>query len=232
MNVAIIPARGGSKRIPKKNIKSFCGKPIIAWSIDAAKQSKLFDHIIVSTDDQEIANFALEYGAEVPFIRPAKLSNDIVGTSDVIKHSTYWIINNICKPKFVCTIYATAPFITSEIIVGSFNVLQKNDCKIVFTATSYSFPIQRAFKITKSNRVKMFQPENFSTRSQDLEPSYHDAGQIYWSKTDAILNDVQTFSEDSIPFILPNSCVQDIDSEEDWINAELKFEILNRKNDF
>ena len=197
MKIVVIPARGGSKRIPRKNIKYFCGKPMIVWSIEAAKASGLFDHIIVSTDDSEIAELAKEYGAEVPFIRPAELSDDYIGTGDVVKHATEWIIKNIGKPEYVCTIYATAPFIKPIDIIKGLKLIQENDCQIVFTVTSFPFPIQRAIKIKDNGRVQMFQPEHFMTRSQDLEPAYHDAAQLYWAKTNAVLNNVSAFSEAS-----------------------------------
>ncbi len=227
MKIAVIPARGGSKRIPRKNIKDFCGKPMIVWSIEAVKASGLFDHIIVSTDDSEIAELAKEYGAEVPFIRPAELSDDYIGTGDVVKHAVEWIIKNLGKPEYVCTIYATAPFIKPTDIIKGLKLIQENDCQIVFTVTSFPFPIQRAIKITSNGRVQMFQPEHFMTRSQDLEPAYHDAGQFYWTKTDAVLNDISAFSQDAAPLILPRCQVQDIDTPEDWIRAELMFEALN-----
>jgi len=223
MKIAVIPARGGSKRIPRKNIKDFCGKPMIVWSIEAAKASALYDHIIVSTDDNEIAELAKKHGAEVPFIRPAELSDDFVGTGDVVKHAVEWVIQNIGKPKYVCTIYATAPFIKSTDLIAGLELLEKNDCQLVFTVTSFPFPIQRAIKITHNGRVEMFQPEHFMTRSQDLEPAYHDAGQFYWSVTDSLLNNVPAFSEASIPLNLPRHQVQDIDTIEDWRRAELMF---------
>ena len=223
MKVAVIPARGGSKRIPRKNIKDFCGKPMIVWSIEAAKASALFDHIIVSTDDNEIAEVARQNGAEVPFMRPPELSDDHVGTGDVVKHAVEWVIKNISKPEYVCTIYATAPLMKSTDLIKGFDLLGKDDCQLVFTVTSFPFPIQRAIRITDNGRVEMFQPELFMTRSQDLEPSYHDAGQFYWSMTAAVLNKVAAFSEASMPLILPRHQVQDIDTLEDWQRAELMF---------
>jgi len=226
MKIAVIPARGGSKRIPRKNIKDFCGKPMIVWSIEAAKSCGLFDYIIVSTDDQEIAELAKEHGAAVPFIRPAELSDDYVGTGDVVKHVAEWVIKNIGKPDFICTIYATAPFVKSIDIVKGLKLLQENDCQIAFTVTSFPFPIQRAIKIIDNGRVQMFQPENFMTRSQDLELAYHDAGQFYWAKTDAILNNISAFSSESVPLILPRYQVQDIDTPEDWIRAEQLFQLI------
>ena len=226
MKIAVIPARGGSKRIPRKNIKDFCGKPMIVWSIEAAKASGSFDHIIVSTDDNEIAELAKKHGAEVPFIRPAELSDDYVGTGDVVKHAVEWAIKNIGKPEFICTIYATAPFIKPTDILKGLNSLVENNSQIAFAVTSFSFPIQRAIKINKNGRVEMFQPENFMVRSQDLEPAYHDAGQFYWATTDAVLNDVLAFSKEAVPVILPRHRVQDIDTYEDWGRAELLFQLM------
>lgn len=227
MNIAIIPARGGSKRIPRKNIKEFCGKPMIAWSIEAAKASGLFDHIIVSTDDGEIAEIAQQCGAEVPFMRPVELSDDYVGTGAVIKHAVEWAINNFGELDFICTIYATAPFITPADLINGLALLMKSNAEIAFTVTSFSFPIQRAIRITNEGRVAMFQPEHFHTRSQDLEHAYHDAGQFYWAKKDAVLSEISAFSDAAIPIILPRCQVQDIDTLEDWQRAEQMFKLLH-----
>jgi N-acylneuraminate cytidylyltransferase len=224
MKIAVIPARGGSKRIPRKNIKPFCGKPMMAWSIEAAKESGLFDHIIVSTDDAEIAEVARSWGAETPFVRPAELADDYVGTGAVVKHALEWAINHLGAVEFVCTIYATAPFIRSSDLARGLVLLEESGSQIVFTVTSFPFPIQRAIRITPNGRVAMFQPEHFSTRSQDLEPAYHDAGQFYWAITSAVLNDVSAFSEAAVPLVLPRYQVQDIDTAEDWLRAELMFE--------
>lgn len=226
MKIAIIPARGGSKRIPRKNIKEFCGKPMIAWSFEAAKASGLFDHIIVSTDDGEIAEIAQQCGAEVPFMRPVELSDDYVGTGAVIKHAAEWAINNFGELDFICTIYATAPFITPADLINGLALLLKSNAEIAFTVTSFSFPIQRAIRITNEGRVAMFQPEHFHTRSQDLEHAYHDAGQFYWARADAVLSEVSAFSHAAIPIILPRNQVQDIDTIEDWQRAELMFKAL------
>jgi len=223
MNIAVIPARGGSKRIPRKNIKPFCGKPIIAWSICAAVDSGLFDHVIVSTDDDEIASVALQYGAAVPFMRPAHLSDDHIGTGPVFKHAVEWAIKHLGKPEFACAIYATAPFITASHLAQGLSLLSESGADIAFTATSFPFPIQRAIRLTDAGRVAMFQPEHMLTRSQDLEPAYHDAGQFYWARTDAILKEIPAFSEAAVPLILPRYYVQDIDTEEDWEYAELMF---------
>lgn len=223
MNIVVIPARGGSKRIPLKNIKPFYGKPMIAWSIETAKACGLFDHIIVSTDDADIARIAVQYGAEVPFERPAKLSDDFTGTGAVVKHALEWCIENIGPVDFVCTLYATAPFIKSQDIITGFELLKGGGCQMTFTVTSFPFPIQRAVKIASDGSVSMFQPENFSARSQDLESAYHDAGQLYWATTNAVLQDLSAFSKIAKAQILPRHQVQDIDTQEDWDRAELMY---------
>lgn len=223
MNIAIIPARGGSKRIPRKNIKEFCGKPMIAWSIEAALKSGCFDRVIVSTDDQEIADVAKQHGAEVPFMRPAALSNDYVGTISVIKQAIQWLAENQQAPVTVCCLYATAPFVTANDIQRGLEQLEQTDAAYAFTVTSYAFPIQRAIKITDGASLEMFSPEHFNTRSQDLEEAYHDAGQFYWGKADAWLTEKVIFGPDSTPVILPRHRVQDIDIPEDWVRAELMF---------
>jgi N-acylneuraminate cytidylyltransferase len=221
MKIAIIPARGGSKRIPRKNIKDFCGKPIIAYSIEAAKQSQLFDHIIVSTDDPEIAQVAVGLGADVPFLRPMELSDDYTGTNAVIKHAIQWFNNQGGVVQYACCIYATAPFINSDYLCSAFEALLTSNASFVFSVTSFPFPIQRAIRINKVGRVEAFYPEYISSRSQDLEEAYHDAGQFSWGRAEAFLNDTVPFSQASIPIVLPRYLVQDIDTLEDWTRAEL-----------
>jgi pseudaminic acid cytidylyltransferase len=228
MKLAIIPARGGSKRIPRKNIRLFAGKPMIAWSIEAACESGLFDHVLVSTDDAEIAEVARGAGADIPFVRPPELSDDHTGTGAVALHALQWVIDHWGRPDSVCVLYATAPFVTSERIRQGYELLQDSDAQIVFTATSFPFPIQRAIRLNARGRAEMFQPEHFMTRSQDLEPAYHDAGQIYWARTNALLNEISAFSDQSIPMILPRHEVQDIDTEEDWDRAEIMFRVLKK----
>lgn len=223
MKILVIPARGGSKRIPLKNIKPFCGKPIISWSIEAARDSGLFDHIIVSTDNEEIAKIALASGAEVPFFRPCTLSDDFTGTAPVVKHALEWCLANYGQVDFVCTLYATAPFIKPDDIVSGFKLLKTGGCQMTLTVTSFPFPIQRSIRLTKDGRVSMFQPENFTARSQDLEVAYHDAGQLYWATVYAVLNDLSAFTDVAKAQILPRYKVQDIDTEEDWHRAELMY---------
>ena len=225
MNLCIIPARGESKRIPKKNIKFFLGKPIIAYSIEAALDTKLFDAVVVSTDDKDIAKVAEKYGAEVPFFRPKELSGDFTGTNDVIKHAINWYLGQDIEINYVCCIYATAPFVRVEYLKQGLELLRNSNQLFAFSVTSFPFPIQRAIKI-EDNKVSMFYPENFLSRSQDLEDAYHDAGQFYWGRPQAFLNDKIMFSKSSIPIILPRYLVQDIDTIEDWQRAELMYKIL------
>lgn len=229
MKLAVIPARGGSKRIPRKNIKPFCGKPMIAWSIEAALQSRCFDQIIVSTDDAEIADVARQYGADVPFMRPAKLSDDHAGTVPVIRHAIEWFTQQGQSVEQVCCLYATAPFVTAGDLNRGMQMLQGNDCDYAFSVTSYAFPIQRAIRINGQGRVQMFNPEYFNTRSQDLEEAFHDAGQFYWGRADAWLQGKQIFSPDALPVVLPRHRVQDIDTPEDWVRAEWLFKAMTQQ---
>ena len=228
MRLAVIPARGGSKRIPRKNIKMFCGKPIIAWSIEAALQGGCFDQIVVSTDDAEIAEVARHCGAQVPFIRPAALSDDYTGTTAVIAHAINWFAARGEAPDKVCCLYATAPFVTAVDLLTGLKTLNDTGCDYAFSVSSYAFPIQRAIRITSNNRVEMFSPEHFNTRSQDLEEAYHDAGQFYWGKTNAWLENKMIFNTASAPVFLPRHRVQDIDTHEDWLRAEWLFRAINK----
>ena len=225
--VAIIPARGGSKRIPRKNIKLFHGKPLISYSIEAALKSKLFEKVIVSTDDEEIAKIAIEYGAEVPFIRPNELSDDFTGTGAVISHAVEYLKEQGENYDFACTIYATAPFLQEKYLIEGFEKLKNSSAKNAFSCTSMPFPIQRTFKITSNERCEMFWPENFSKRSQDLEEAYQDAGQFYWTNLNIKSNEI-IFGKDSIPIILPRFLVQDIDTLEDWQRAEFMYEVITK----
>lgn len=222
-SVAIIPARGGSKRVPRKNIKLFAGKPIIAYSIEAAIASKLFDKIIVSTDDEEIAAVAESYGAEIPFMRPKSLSDDHTGSNEVLKHAIKWLEENEYTFEYVCCLYATAPFLQVESLKEGFDKLVTSEKSYTFSVTSFPFPIQRAIKIRTDGSIKAFNTEHIYTRSQDLEEAYHDAGQFYWGKTEAFLNDTVVFSKESVAVILPRYLVQDIDTAEDWYRAELMY---------
>lgn len=220
MKMAVIPARGGSKRIPRKNIKPFLGKPMIAWSIEAAQRADCFDRIIVSTDDDEIADVARYYKVEVPYMRPASLADDYTSTTAVVAHAVDYL-QCTKHTDLICCIYATAPFVSANNIQESLCVIEKSDADYCFTATSFPYPIQRAIRITKDHRCEMFEPKMFHRRSQDLEEAYHDAGQFYWGRGDAWLQQRPLFSPHSIPYLLPRFRVQDIDTLEDWERAEL-----------
>lgn len=228
--VAIIPARGGSKRIPRKNIKEFHGKPLIAYSIETALKSKLFDEVIVSTDDKQIAKVATSYGASVPFIRPDELSDDFVGTGAIVNHAIEFLKAEGKKIEYVCTIYATAPFLSQKYLLEGFTKLQNSNAKYAFSCTSMPYPIWRTFKVTSNGRCEMFWPENFPKRSQDLEEAYQDAGQFYWNKLEQSADDI-IFGKDSIPIVLPRYLVQDIDTLEDWARAEFMYEVI-QKNEY
>lgn len=226
MKLAIIPARGGSKRIPRKNIKSFCGKPMIAWSIEAALKSRCFDQVVVSTDDLEIADVARQYGATVPFMRPLELSDDHTGTIPVIRHAIEWFNAKGQIVDQACCLYATAPFVDSDDLRRGLDVLHSNCCNYAFSVTSYAFPIQRAIRVTEQGRVAMFSPEHFNTRSQDLEEAFHDAGQFYWGRAEAWCEERMIFAPGSLPVMLPRHRVQDIDTPEDWVRAEWLFKAM------
>jgi N-acylneuraminate cytidylyltransferase len=226
MKIAVIPARGGSKRIPRKNIKPFSGKPMIAWSIEAAKSSGLFDHIIVSTDDAEIAEVAKQWGAEVPFMRPAKLSNDHAGTTPVIAHATQWALEQRMDVVAVCCIYATAPFIQVDDLKRGWEALDSSDWDYAFTVTEFASPIFRSFKQTAEGGIEMFFPEHFATRSQDLPVALHDAGQFYWGRPAAWIEGKRIFDHRSKPVRIPRWRVQDIDTPDDWVRAEMLAPII------
>ncbi len=227
MNVAIIPARIGSKRIPKKNIKIFHGKPMIAYSIQAALKTKLFSSIIVSTDSMELANIAITYGAEVPFIRPAELSDDFTGTDAVILHALNYLIDHGADIQYVCCIYATAPFISASYIKKGFDLLKKENATSAFSVTTYPYPIYRSLKISEDGRLQMIWPDYMNVRSQDLSEAYHDAGQFYWADAQKYLIEKKIFSKDAVPVVLPRYLVQDIDTDEDWQRAEAMYKVLS-----
>ena len=224
-NLAIIPARGGSKRIPGKNIKDFLGKPIIAYSIETALASDLFDEVMVSTDDPEIAKIALKYNAKVPFTRSGATSNDYANLADVIIE----VIENYKKQDVnfdnVCCILATAPFIDKDILSSSFNKLSTNNFESVFPVVKYSFPIQRSLHFNR-DKIEMLWPENMNTRSQDLEETFHDAGLFYWIKTDAILEQRKLWTKNASAIVINDQMAQDIDTPEDWALAEVKYKLL------
>lgn len=224
-NIAIIPARGGSKRIPKKNKKDFLGKPIIAYSIEAAKQSNLFEEIMVSTDDEDIAKIAKEYGAKVPFLRSAKNADDFSVLADVIDEVITKYLEQGRLFKNICCILPTAPFITPTIINKGYVELIDNNFDCVFPVLPFSFPIQRSLKFT-DNKVEMVWEEYLSTRSQDIEPRYHDSGQFYWINTEVFSKKKKLFTSNSGGIIISELQAQDIDTETDWKLAELKYKLL------
>ncbi|MEZ8142172.1 pseudaminic acid cytidylyltransferase [Enterovibrio norvegicus FF-162] len=232
MKVCIIPARGGSKRIPGKNLKPFIGQPIIAYAINVAKQSGLFDRIIVSTDSEEIAAVATEYGAEVPFIRPSDIANDHATTLDVIKHAIEWLNDHDqSRIEAVCCLYATVPFTRTSDLEEGLALLQSEGTKYTFASTRFSFPIQRSIRMTEEGNVEMFWPEHFSTRSQDLEPAYHDAGMFYWGTPEAFVSGLPIFAPHSKSVQIPHFRVQDIDEPDDWLRAEMLYEILSKRGE-
>lgn len=226
MNIAVIPARGGSKRIPKKNIRQFCGKPIIAYSIEAAQQTGLFEHIIVSTDSEEIADTAKHYGAEVPFMRPNELADDYTHVTPVITHALNWLQRHGFNTEYFCCIFATAPFIKSDYIATGYKLIKKKGVSSAFSVTTFSYPVFRALKITNDGSIEMVWPEYQESRSQDLQEAYHDAGQFYWGNTKRFLTEKTFFTSDAIPILLPRLMVQDIDTPEDWDIAEKLFTAL------
>ncbi|MBT7951836.1 MAG: pseudaminic acid cytidylyltransferase [Gammaproteobacteria bacterium] len=222
MKIAIIPARGGSKRIPRKNIKEFCGKPMIAYAISASKASGLFDHIVVSTDDEEIAQIAKTLGAEIPFVRPAELANDYTTTVPVVVHAINACLNLGWTFNRVCCIYPGVPFIQVEDLKGALVRMNNNEADYCFPVTDYPSAIQRAFKLLSNGRVQPFYPEFEFTRTQELEPAYYDAGQFYWGKTEAWLTSSKIHSC-GLGYSIPNWRVVDIDTPEDWHRAEILF---------
>jgi N-acylneuraminate cytidylyltransferase len=226
MRLAVIPARGGSKRIPRKNIKPFCGKPIIAWSIATARESGCFDRVIVSTDDAEIAQVAREAGAEVPFLRPATLADDHTGTIPVVRHAIERQAGAGDAPSLVCCIYATAPFLVADDLQRGLDLLERSGSDFAFSVAKYLSPIQRAMRLDASGRVAMLHPEFFQTRSQDLEESFHDAGQFYWGRASAWRSAETMFGPGAAAVVLAPHRVQDIDTPDDWLWAESMFEAL------
>ncbi len=222
--VAIIPARGGSKRILKKNIKYFLGQPIIAYSINVARKSELFDRIIVSTESKKIAAVAVKYGAEAPFKRPFELADDYTGTDEVFIHALEWLQENERSYDYACCIYPTAPLLKVKYLKKGLEILVKNEATSAFSVTTYPYSIFRSLKINEYKRLEMIWPEHRMTRSQDLPEAYHDAGQFYWVDIKKYLIERKILSEDSVPLILPRILVQDIDNIEDWEIAEKMYQ--------
>lgn len=229
MKVAVIPARGGSKRIPRKNIREFAGKPMIAHSIECALQSRLFDRVIVSTDDEEISRVAQDFGAEVPFRRPKELSHDHIGTTEVIAHAIRWLRSEMVDPSAVCCIYATAPFMRQEDLKQGLTILEAGNWQYVFSATTFVFPIFRSFKKDPQGGLEMFFPEQFNALSQELPEALHDAGQFYWGRPLAWSSGVRIFGPTSTVVLIPQWRVQDIDTPDDWVRAEHIMSIIAKK---
>lgn len=226
MRVAVIPARGGSKRIPRKNVIDFCGKPMIAWSIIAAQSSALFDRIIVSTDDGEIAEVARIWGAEVPFIRPAELSDDYAGTTEVVAHAVRFLENEGTELSAACCIYATAPLIQADDIVRGWQALETGEWQYAFSVAEFSPSIYRAFMHHSGGGVEMLFPDFFSTRTQDLPIAWHDAAQFYWGRPGAWTKGLRIFDRHSFPVQISRRRVQDVDDWDDLAKAEILFKSL------
>lgn len=226
--IAIIPARGGSKRIPQKNVRLFNGKPIIAYSIEAALAAGCFDKVMVSTDDGHVAEVALIYGASVPFMRSAENSSDSAGLADAAIEAVSRYESEFGSVENICLVLATAPFVSAERIVQGFKALEESGMDAAIPVVRFSFPPQRGFRIDSRGRALMLHPELYARRSQDLEPVFHDCGQFYWIRKEALFREKRFFVENTLAIELPESEVQDIDTEEDWQLAELKFSRLRK----
>ena len=235
MRIAVIPARGGSKRIPRKNIKDFCGKPIIAYTIEALQQSGVVDRIWVSTDDEEIAEVAKSFGAEIPFLRPKELSDDMTRTVPVIAHAVRVMMDHGLAPTAVCCAYATAPMIQANDLKAALEKLLSRNWEFVIPAVRFSYPIWRSFSVDDQDRLVTFYPEKIKFRSQDLPTAWHDAGQFYWASADVWLQTLpigdMLSTKNSTVLELPTWRVADIDNEEDWSRAELLYKLQVRKTD-
>lgn len=232
-HLCIIPARGGSKRILRKNIKDFCGKPMIAHAIEVAIKSKCFHNVTISTDDEEIAEVGRAYGAEVPFMRPPELADDFTTTAAVMRHAVAtWKQQHKSEVlEAVCCLYATAVFVQTKDLYNGLQVLHRNQADYAFSVTTFAFPIQRALYRKSDGKVAMMQPQNFVMRSQDLEEAWHDAGQFYWGNSAAWLAEKPIFDSNSFGIELPRYRVQDIDTLEDWKRAELMYQVLRKQGE-
>ena len=225
--LVVIPARGGSKRIPNKNIKEIFGQPMIYWPLMEIQKIFNRDNVLVSTDSEMIKGFVERKGINVPFMRPENLSDDFTGTAAVVEHALKWYEANVKKVDFILTVYPTAVLLREEDICAAITLLSEDeDCDSVMSATNFAFPIQRAIKVTVENRIEMFYPKHLEARSQDLDESYHDAGQFYWGKAEAFKQEKPLFSKSATPYILPRHLVQDIDTQEDWKRAELMYKVI------
>jgi pseudaminic acid cytidylyltransferase len=222
MNIAVIPARGGSKRIPRKNIRAFAGRPMIAWAIEAARASNLFAHIVVSTDDEEIAAIARSHGAETPFMRPRDLADDHTATVPVISHAVEYCMKLGWQIEYVCCIYPGSPLLQASDLVAALRLASDSNAQFVYPVTEYAHPVQRAMRRLPNGSMQFLHPEFELVRTQDLEKTYHDAGQFYWGRSSAWLAGKKMHT-DGLGMPIPNWRVIDIDSEDDWLRAELLF---------
>lgn len=228
-SLCLIPARGGSARIPRKNIRPFHGKPIIVWSIEAALESRCFSRVVVSTDDEEIASVARRAGADVPFLRPGELADAHTPLVDVTRHALEWFASRGYRPRSVCQLMATAPFVTTDDLRAAFDAL--GDADYALSVSEFDFPVQRAVRITEQNRLEMLQPEHYVSRSQDLERIFHDAGQFCLGTAEAWLESRIPFGPGTVPIVLPSRRVQDIDTPEQWRQAERLFSLMHDDED-
>lgn len=236
MNIAVIPARGGSQRIARKNIRLFAGRPMLAWSIEAARESGLFEHILVSTDDPEIASIARSLGAIVPFMRPDHLADPHTGLIPVVAHAAEWGIEHYPHISGLCCLLATAPLLQVADLAGARQRMDQGNWEYCFSATPFPAPVQRSFRLIDPGQgtpatdqpgvVQSLFPEHLNSRSQDLPAVYHDAAQFYWGKPTAWLQQLPIFAEHSTVWLLPRWRVQDIDTEEDWHRAEILFQLI------
>lgn len=225
MKVAILPARGGSKRIPRKNVREFAGRPMLAWPVAAALESGLFERVLVSTDDPQIAEIARAAGAEAPFLRPAELSGDHAATLPVVQHALRWLQGQGEAVEFACCIYPATPLLRAADLREGWERLRGSGAPYAVSVSSYDAPVQRAMRVRTDGRLQMLQPELAHTRSQDLEEVFHDAGQFYWGRAEAWHAGLPLLSESAVPVRLPRERVQDIDTEEDWRRAEQLFRL-------
>jgi len=230
MKVAIIPARGGSKRIPRKNIKPFSGIPVIGRSVETALEAGCFDRVIVSTDDQEVAEVARSFGAETPFMRPAELADDTSPTLPVVHHAVTWLLQSGMDLTHVCCIYPTAPLLLASDIAAGLELLLVSRADYVISCCAFEFPVQRSVGIDANGFLAAEFPEHINSRSQDLKPLYHDAGQLYWGPVKSYVAMLPFFQSRAVPLMIPRLRVQDIDTEDDWARAEFLFRWMNGKN--
>jgi pseudaminic acid cytidylyltransferase len=230
MNLCVIPARGGSKRIPRKNIKEFCGKPMIAYAVEVARASGLFTQVIVSTDDSEIAAIAKNFGAEIPFVRPPELADDYTATAPVISHAINASESLGCSVDNVCCMYPAAPFIQIDDLTEALFLMEKTNAKFSFPVAEFPSAIQRALRRDQNGLLSPFQPEHELTRTQDLELVYHDVGQFYWGSREAWLDNTRIHSNGA-GLIIPGWRVVDIDTPQDWYRAELIYEAFRQRTE-